>query len=67
MVIVEDNSPDGTIEVATEMQRVLGKEKIIIHSRPGKMGLGSAYIDGLKKCNGMNHYFKYILLFNNDI
>ena len=52
VVIVEDNSPDGTLAVAEEIQRVFGKSKVVIHSRPGKMGLGSAYIDGLKVCTG---------------
>jgi len=50
-IIVEDNSPDGTLDVAKKLQKVFGKEKLIIHARPGKMGLGSAYMDGLKHCN----------------
>ena len=52
VVIVEDNSPDGTLRVAKELQRIYGEEFILIHSRPGKMGLGSAYIDGLQLCTG---------------
>lgn len=52
VIIVEDNSPDGTLDVAQKLQRIFGKEHVIIHSRPGKMGLGSAYMDGLKHCHG---------------
>jgi len=52
VVIVEDNSPDGTLAVAQKLQGIFGKEHIMIHSRPGKMGLGSAYMDGLKHCHG---------------
>mmetsp|Transcript_105992 Transcript_105992/g.207894 ORF Transcript_105992/g.207894 Transcript_105992/m.207894 type:complete len:237 (-) Transcript_105992:94-804(-) len=52
VIIVEDNSPDGTLEVAKKLQKIFGAEKIIILPRPGKMGLGSAYIDGLKLCTG---------------
>jgi dolichol-phosphate mannosyltransferase len=52
VVIVEDNSPDGTLQVAERLREVYGKEKITIFSRPCKMGLGSAYIDGLKLCTG---------------
>ena len=52
MVIVEDNSPDGTLQVAEKLKEIYGKEKIIIISRPGKLGLGSAYMDGLKICRG---------------
>eukprot|EP00607_Mallomonas_marina_P003250 CAMPEP_0182428706 /NCGR_PEP_ID=MMETSP1167-20130531/23224_1 /TAXON_ID=2988 /ORGANISM="Mallomonas Sp, Strain CCMP3275" /LENGTH=241 /DNA_ID=CAMNT_0024611747 /DNA_START=121 /DNA_END=846 /DNA_ORIENTATION=- len=52
VIIVEDNSPDGTLEVAKKLQETFGKSKIIIHPRPGKLGLGSAYMDGLKLCKG---------------
>lgn len=52
VVIVEDSSPDGTLEVAKELQKVYSSRHVVIHSRPGKMGLGSAYIDGLKLCKG---------------
>jgi dolichol-phosphate mannosyltransferase len=68
VIIVEDNSPDGTLKVAQELKRVYG-EKITIVSRPSKLGLGSAYMDGLKHCKGnyvflmdadLSHHPKYI-------
>ena len=62
IVIVDDNSPDGTQDVIRDMQRVFGKDKIVLHGRPGKMGLGSAYIDGLSKCTG-----DYIILMDADL
>jgi glycosyltransferase involved in cell wall biosynthesis len=34
------------------MKSLLLKTILVILSRPGKLGLGSAYIDGLKKCRG---------------
>ncbi|RMX66257.1 hypothetical protein KXD40_008367 [Peronospora effusa] len=52
IVIVEDNSPDGTLQVARDLQKIYGKEKIVILARKGKLGLGSAYRDGLKKATG---------------
>ena len=52
VIIVEDNSPDGTLEVAKQLAKIFGENRIKILSRPGKMGLGSAYIDGLKLCSG---------------
>ncbi len=52
IVIVEDNSPDGTYEVALRMQQIYGREHVEILQRPGKMGLGSAYKDGLKLARG---------------
>lgn len=52
VVIVEDNSPDGTLQVALELQKLYGKDRIVILPRQGKLGLGSAYRDGLKKATG---------------
>lgn len=72
VIIVEDNSPDGTLAVANKLRDVFGGDKIKILSRPGKLGLGSAYIDGLKLCNGdfiflmdadMSHHPKHIAQF----
>mgnify|MGYP003385936907 CR=1 FL=1 len=44
------------------MQGIFGKNHIQILSRPGKMGLGSAYLDGLKKCSG-----NFVLLMDADM
>ena len=41
VVVVEDNSPDGTLEVAKALQKVYGGDRIVILPRPGKLGLGS--------------------------
>ena len=61
VVIVDDNSPDGTQDVIRELQKVY-VDKIVLHARPGKMGLGSAYIDGLSKCSG-----DFIILMDADL
>ena len=70
IVVVDDQSPDGTLEVAQTLQRVYGKDKIAILSRPGKLGLGSAYLDGLQQVSkgdriiimdaDLSHHPKYI-------
>ena len=69
VIIVEDNSPDGTLKVAEKLVKIFGNNKIKILSRPGKLGLGSAYMDGLNMCTGdyiflmdadMSHHPKYI-------
>ena len=52
IIIVEDNSPDKTIECVKEMQKLYGNEKIKILERPGKLGLGTAYMDGCNLCTG---------------
>jgi dolichol-phosphate mannosyltransferase len=52
VIIVDDNSPDGTQDQVKDLIKIYGADKIILNARPGKMGLGSAYIDGLKRCSG---------------
>ena len=51
VIIVDDNSPDGTQKVVAELQKIY-PNKIKLHARPGKLGLGSAYIDGMRLCSG---------------
>lgn len=46
VIVVDDNSSDGTPEVARKLNRRYGN--IIIHRRPSKLGIGSAIRDGLK-------------------
>lgn len=52
IIIIDDGSPDGTLEVAKELQRVYGKERIVLRPRSGKLGLGSAYIHGIEVATG---------------
>lgn len=46
IIIVDDNSPDKTADVARELNQHY--KNIIIHRRPRKLGIGSAIRDGLK-------------------
>lgn len=46
IIIVDDNSPDGTANFAKEINRKYGNIKVL--KRPGKLGLGSAVLDGFK-------------------
>jgi dolichol-phosphate mannosyltransferase len=52
IIIVDDASPDGTQEVAKELIKVYGEDKILLRPRAGKLGLGTAYIHGLDFCTG---------------
>jgi dolichol-phosphate mannosyltransferase len=46
LLIVDDNSPDGTGQIVERMQKE--SDRIHLLKRPGKMGLGSAYIAGFR-------------------
>ena len=47
VLIIDDNSPDGTAAI---VESLIGKfiERLFIIKRPGKLGLGTAYIQGFK-------------------
>lgn len=45
LLIVDDNSPDGTGQLADELAKQMAPRMEVIH-RAGKMGLGTAYIAG---------------------
>ena len=46
ILIVDDNSPDGTAAYIKERQQTESRLKLI--ERPGKMGLGTAYVAGFR-------------------
>lgn len=46
VVVIDDNSPDGTAGIVKQLQSQYNLELI---ERPGKMGLGSAYVTGFQK------------------
>src|SRR6056297_2548957 len=48
VLIVDDNSPDGTGEIIERLVETEYPEKLKLLKREGKMGLGTAYIDGFK-------------------
>jgi len=47
LIVVDDNSPDGTGRVADELAQKYNGRFTIIH-RPGKQGLGTAYAQGFQ-------------------
>lgn len=48
VIVVDDNSPDGTGKLADDWAAQHPEQVYVVH-RPGKMGLGTAYIAGFKK------------------
>ena len=47
ILIVEDNSPDGTADIVRRLQKEF-PEQLFMIERKGKLGLGTAYIAGFK-------------------
>ena len=72
VIVVDDNSPDGTQEVAQALAKEYGSETVVLRPRAGKLGLGSAYLHGLKSARGsrvvimdadLSHHPKFIPAF----
>jgi dolichol-phosphate mannosyltransferase len=47
LIILDDNSPDGTGKLADELAAKEPRIKVV--HRPGKQGLGAAYLDGFRR------------------
>jgi len=52
LIIVDDGSPDGTQDIAKQLIKVYGAERIQLRARAGKLGLGTAYVHGLQFATG---------------
>lgn len=56
VLVIDDNSPDGTADIVKEkMRQYPGRIDII--ERSGKLGLGTAYITGFKHCLAKDYEF----------
>lgn len=62
ILIVEDNSPDGTADIVKNLQKEFSQLHIL--ERKGKLGLGTAYIDGFKWC--LARHYNYIFEMDAD-
>ena len=51
LLVIDDGSPDGTAAIVKEKQQQYPGQLHLIE-RSGKLGLGSAYMDGLKLVRG---------------
>lgn len=69
VIIIDDNSPDGTQDVARELQKLYGESKIVLRPRAAKLGLGTAYVHGMSHATGnfviimdadLSHHPKFI-------
>lgn len=66
ILLVDDNSPDGTAQRIKE--RAASDSRIKLIERPGKMGLGTAYVAGFKHAiaNGYDVVFEMDADFSHD-
>ncbi|KAM3261822.1 hypothetical protein ACQJBY_052485 [Aegilops geniculata] len=69
IIIVDDGSPDGTQDIVKQLQQVYGEDRVLLRARPRKLGLGTAYMHGLKHASGefvvimdadLSHHPKYL-------
>lgn len=40
VIVIDDGSPDGTLDVAKQLQEIYGQDKIVLRPREKKLGLG---------------------------
>ncbi|KAG9450842.1 hypothetical protein H6P81_010807 [Aristolochia fimbriata] len=69
IIVVDDGSPDGTQDIVRQLQQLYGEDRILLRARAKKLGLGTAYIHGLKHASGnfivimdadLSHHPKYL-------
>jgi dolichol-phosphate mannosyltransferase len=64
VLIVEDNSPDGTADIVKRLMEEF-PENLFIEERKGKLGLGTAYIHGFKW--GLERGYNFIFEMDADL
>ena len=64
ILVVEDNSPDGTADIVKQLQREEFADRLFMLQRPGKQGLGTAYIAGFRWA--LEHGYEYIFEMDAD-
>ncbi|EFN60722.1 Uncharacterized protein KIAA0562 [Camponotus floridanus] len=62
IIVIDDGSPDGTLDMAKQLQRVYGEDKIVLKPREKKLGLGTAYMHGIKYATG-----NFIVIMDSDL
>lgn len=52
IIVIDDGSPDGTLDVAKQLQAIYGDDVLVLRPRAFKLGLGTAYVHGMKSARG---------------
>ncbi|MDR0363885.1 MAG: polyprenol monophosphomannose synthase [Bacteroidales bacterium] len=64
VLVIEDNSPDGTADIVKKLIQEEFSEKLFIEERQGKLGLGTAYIHGFKWA--LDRDYQYVMEMDAD-
>eukprot|EP00088_Acartia_fossae_P066672 TRINITY_DN8277_c0_g1_i10.p1 TRINITY_DN8277_c0_g1~~TRINITY_DN8277_c0_g1_i10.p1 ORF type:complete len:241 (-),score=71.61 TRINITY_DN8277_c0_g1_i10:296-1018(-) len=62
IIVIDDGSPDGTLEVGKQLESIYGADRIVLRPRAKKLGLGTAYIHGIKHATG-----NFIIIMDADL
>ncbi len=62
ILVIDDNSPDGTGDIAERISKE--NPRVHLKRRPGKLGLGTAYVAGFKW--GLEHGYDYLFEMDAD-
>ncbi|HJC93155.1 MAG TPA: polyprenol monophosphomannose synthase [Candidatus Phocaeicola excrementigallinarum] len=63
ILVIEDNSPDGTADIVRRLQKEF-PERLFMIERKGKLGLGTAYITGFKWA--IEHQYDFVFEMDAD-
>ena len=64
ILVIDDGSPDGTAGIVKVLMANEFGDRLFIHERSGKLGLGTAYIEGFKWA--LAHDYEYIFEMDAD-
>jgi len=65
ILVIDDNSPDGTAQIVKDLQtQNTGQGTLHLISREGKLGLGTAYVEGFKYA--LDHDYQFIFEMDAD-
>jgi dolichol-phosphate mannosyltransferase len=66
VLVVDDNSPDGTADIVRDL--AANEPRVGLLWRPGKLGLGTAYLDGFRRAlaEGAQYIFEMDADFSHD-
>jgi len=62
IIVIDDGSPDGTLEAGKQLEKIYGADRIVLRPRAKKLGLGTAYVHGIKHATG-----NFIIIMDADL